>query len=154
MTPERLGQLEPWSARDLRVAAGWFAAGGIGVAAGWFGASGATDVRDQIAWAATAAIAIGVTAVAEMRWLLVGRRAIGQGRVLVTDIVARSMRANAARAAADDDTMLVAGPAMTHYHRPTCILVRGKATSGLAPAAIARCERDPCDVCLPGEVPA
>ncbi len=47
-----------------------------------------------------------------------------------------------------DDTFLVAAGGQT-YHRPDCLLLRGKATSEAEPAAMSAGDLTPCPVCQP-----
>jgi hypothetical protein len=145
-----LDRSEPWTPRHTQTVAVGYVLAGAALLGALRGASGATQVRNQIVWVTIGVIAVGAVAGAELWWLLIGRRAVGRAQRVLIESLPQHQDSNvviAVRAPA----RVVAATAMTHYHRPTCLLVRGKNVSELTAADIARTDRRPCDVCGPNE---
>jgi hypothetical protein len=124
--------------------------------AGWAGASGEVLVSRQLPWAALAGAAVVVAGAANAGWLLTGRRAVAErqasalGRAFPA--VVRLFPSERPSAAPGDEP--VAGPGMTRYHRPTCLLAAGK---DVAPAPVGlhrRAGRRPCELCAPTAAPS
>jgi len=134
------------------VVAGGYVLAGAALVSAWRGASGATQVHNQIVWATIGVVAVGLAAGSELWWLLRGRRAVGRAQRELIEALPRIGDDTGVLAAVDRPAPVVAGAAMTHYHRPSCLLVRGKTVNELTAAQVARTSRRPCDVCHPNEV--
>jgi hypothetical protein len=145
-----LDRAEPWTSGHTRAVVAGYVLAAAALTSAWRGASGATHVRDQIVWATIGAVAVGAVVGAELWWLFIGRSTIGQAQRLLLVEIGREDAAAQPLAANDRLAPVVAGSTMTHYHRPTCLLVRGKVVRQVSAA---RTELRPCDVCGPEALP-
>lgn len=114
----------------------------------WFQTSGEATARNQLSWFELGLAAIGLCGAANANWLLKGHRAISAS--------CRELEANRIRDALifDDqlvagDDQVVAGPAMSRYHRPGCAFAAGRQISHYAPAAAVASGWTPCEACRP-----
>jgi hypothetical protein len=103
------------------------------VGVGWFGASGTLTLSHQLLWAVLAITGAAVAAVMQGMFVLDAFRVIKARRLaIMTDLAALAPAGAAAESrvvATDDVNLRVAAAAMTHYHRPYCMLVDGKDVS-------------------------
>jgi hypothetical protein len=140
----------PWGIRDAR-ALFFMTCGGFGALfISWWVASGTGKLDRQIAWMVVAIIGIVVIGAANFLWLLAGRRAVGaRRRTLLEGLEAldADVLAKGGGAALTDAPVYVAVAGSTRYHRPSCLLVRGKAASPVDPKK--RRNVTPCEMCLP-----
>jgi hypothetical protein len=139
----------PWHANDLLR---WFAMLGVAAVAlvvAWWGASGTARTSTLITWINVGGAAIVVAGLANMRWLLQGRRAVAVRRrslmPAALSMAPRSTVMRTANAPADDVRVAVAGT--TRHHRPDCVAVTGKTVRRASVAAHERAGRRPCGLC-------
>jgi hypothetical protein len=145
-----LDRAEPWTAGHTRGVVAGYVLAAVALTSAWRGASGATQVRDQIVWATVGALAVGAVVGAELWWLFMGRSTVGRAQRLLLAELARQDDVARPVAANDRGAPVVAGSTMTHFHRPTCLLVRGKVVRQVSAA---RTDLRPCDVCGPEASP-
>lgn len=135
-------------------------ANGLGAAlaiAGWWGASGTSSASAQLGWLNLALLGLLVAGTANGLWLGRARRTISLARAMLLPYPPTAVQLNgAARSHAqstvrstDDDSRLVSGQQMTHYHRASCLLVAGKAVKTATRAQHAAADRTGCGVCQP-----
>jgi len=137
----------PWR-REIAVVAGLgtvLAAALIIIA--WVVSSGESRFSHQISWVSVAITGLIVAGVCNVFFVLTARQAmrtramrLGGGAAIDDEQLV---------AAAADDDRLVAGRAMTRYHRPDCILVHGKNVRAAARALHEKRGRSACGVCRP-----
>jgi hypothetical protein len=101
----------------------------------------------QVGWVILAIAGLALTVVTSISWLLVARRRIGQRRALYADQMLLVYTDSSQQL--DDRNVLVATAAMTHYHLPSCQLVRGKSSRSDSLSSHQRAQRSPCAVCRP-----
>lgn len=126
----------------------------LAVATAWWGASGTGDVRHQIAWLnlGVGALVIGVTV--GLGAVVQVRRRVAAQLVMLADRLER-LHPPAIPEPASAPTRHpaesgpVTGDGMRHYHRSTCMLVRGKPVSAAGPDDLERAGRRPCAICQP-----
>jgi len=127
--------------------------GGLGAAAmavSWIGASRSLLVAHQTGWAIVGVAGTAAVILAGLVWILSARRMVEcrLGQVLARlDVSPADAPAGAAGSGAG--VVLVAGPAMAHYHRPACRLAAGKAVSSANRREHEAAGRRPCGVCRP-----
>jgi hypothetical protein len=121
-------------------------------AAGWAGVSGEILVSRQLPWAALAGGAVVVAGAVNAGWLLTGRRAVAErqaatlGRKLPAVLALLPSETSPAEPSTDEP---VAGPGMTRFHDPRCLLTIGKDTAAAPVAVHRRAGRRPCELCAP-----
>jgi hypothetical protein len=116
--------------------------GTAGILAGYLGAAGTVDLRAQLAWTALAVGATIVSGAGNAMWLA-SRYKLVRARIGKLSVPAVPVRP------AQIDGRLVASRAMTRYHRPDCLMVRGKTVRAASPSVHHRAGRNPCGVCEP-----
>jgi len=127
--------------------------GGLGAAAmavSWIGATRSLVVADQTGWAIAGVAGTAAVLMAALLWILAARRMVERrlGHVLARlDVSPAVAPEGADRGGAG--VVLVAAPAMTHFHRPACPLAAGKALSTANRAEHEAAGRRPCGVCRP-----
>jgi hypothetical protein len=126
---------------------------GVGLLVCWIGASGNPYRDPELAWAAGGIGAVAVAGAGATAWLLTGVRELqARKRRLGRRTEAIAAAAGARRGATvteNDRSSLVSAPGMTRYHRPDCLLVRGKPATRRTLAAHTKAGRRPCGVCQP-----
>ena len=136
-----------WTKGDLLAAGTVNALAFLGVLVCWIGS--ATEVRwhPGLYWLQGAIVAAVVAAVADASWLLSGMRQLRQRRRLL----AQCWPAVTARVATTQDPLpggtFVTADRMTTYHKPSCLLVRGKQVREYSRDALGA--QDPCGMCAP-----
>jgi hypothetical protein len=134
----------PWHANDLLR---WFTMLGVASVAlviAWWGASGTARTSTLITWINVGGAAIVVAGLANMRWLLQGRRAVAVRRKGLLP-VAQSVVVPPASEPPGDVRVAVVGT--TRHHRPDCVAVAGKTVRRASVAAHERAGRRPCGLC-------
>ncbi len=147
---ERRGRPYPWQVAHLLV---WYvgaAAGLVVILVAWWGASGTTRLPTLITWVDVAVVGVVVSGMANLVWLLEGRRAVGERRYAVLgdpDLTAGA----AQRTVADlgGELSLVAAEAMTRYHRAACPAVAGRHVAAASRDDHESVGRSPCGICRP-----
>lgn len=137
----------PWRRRDLTVLAVLHALALVGIVVCWFGSSGSVDFRDQTAWTALAALCAAVAASSGAAWLLRGLATISSTRRALREQIAALYGgvAHSDRDGAPAADGFVTTDGMRRYHRPSCDVVRGKATRPAA--APGNEDLLPCGMC-------
>lgn len=146
--PDRRGQPFPWQVSHLLV---WYLGAGLGltvIVAAWWGSSGTTSVTTLITWVDVGVVGVVVSGIANLLWLLEGRRAVGERRYAVLGDVDVSLHAQAP-ALPESEQPLVATEQMTRYHRPSCPAVAGKQVTAAARADHESAGRSRCGICQP-----
>ena len=151
----------PWEPTQLvRLSVGT-AVGLFAVATGWLGVSGQAALTLQFAWASLCILGLVVSGLANIAWLLAGRRALGVRLAAVLPQVAARLQqpvpspdaaavpSPAPVRTAVDALALVASAAMTRFHSVDCPLVRGKDVTASSRAQHQRLGRSCCPVCAP-----
>jgi hypothetical protein len=168
--------VSPWSGDHL---VGLLVANGVGmilVFVGWWEASALGRAHDQMAWLNLSVLGLVVAGGANGLWLARGRRMVilarsvvlpyppglallgpGNGRVaagngrVASPRVRRPMGRTGPAALGEyaGAEGLVAGRAMSFYHRADCLLVSGKEVTVRRRGDHARAGRRPCEVCRP-----
>ena len=134
----------PWSMPDLRRLVRAIVLSSTGLVVAWLVASGTTDLEHQEYAVAGGIVATTVAVAGLAGWLLAGMRSVRDLREeAVQDLRALLLRRSPASPATAGDLVTAAG--MTHYHRASCLMVRGKA-AGSARRGSALV---PCPICRP-----
>ena len=144
MTDPDRRQPFPWMANDLLR---WFTilgAAAAGLVVAWWGASGTTRTSVLVMWINVGAGALIVAGLANMRWLLQGRRAVALRRRSVLPLVT-ALTSGTVVAAGDDVRVAVTGT--SRHHRPDCAAVAGKTVDEGTVAEHERAGRQPCGLC-------
>jgi hypothetical protein len=142
----------PWSLEYAAFAVVANLVGAILVIAGWFGASNAVSLNHQVAWLELGVVGLIVAGTADVFWLLRGRRAIAAatGNLLsTTSLESVFPLVVPTHAPAEDGARRVFVEGTSHHHRPTCLMVAGKAVKELPRGG--RRGLTACEVC--DEVP-
>ena len=149
----------PWELAHLVRLSLWTAVGLIVVLAGWLGVSGQAAVTVQFAWASLCILGLVISGLANIAWLLAGRRALGLRLAALTAQVPAHLRPSVSApehapavalsevALAVDPLALVATDVMTRFHSADCPLVRGKDATASSRAQHQRLGRSSCSVC-------
>ena len=133
-----------------------FCVAGLGLIwAGWNGAATYNDIRKQfpylisggIAGLALVVIGVGLMLIQSQR---ADRVQLEANLVELRAILERVTGGSTTNGAADDGTLVVAGP--NAYHRPSCKLVAGRDLRKLTPDQAAAAGLSPCRTCNPAEV--
>jgi hypothetical protein len=121
---------------------------------GWYLAAGDATFQAQIAPTDLAVAGAVVVSMANVLWILRGRRVIGERmhRLLaplaeISAIRARSLELQSMLPT--DSAILVAGIGMEHFHRSTCPMAAGREWPPLSGADLEISDRIPCGVCRP-----
>ena len=150
--PETLRRPLPWRVGDLLLLYATTTTGCVLVLASWFAVAGEVHLNDQVPWLNAGVAGVIVLGAGNLAWLLAGRRSIGAlRRALLSSVAAGEAPAASAPVAAASPGRLVAGRAMTRFHRPDCLLVTGKPVRALSLETHEKRGRRPCDVCRPVE---
>ena len=143
--PDRFRRSVPWDVRDLLALYATTFAGVLLVFLAWYEVSASTRLASQVRWTNVGVAGVIVLGAGNLFWLLRGRRAAGQLKRRLLPLVAVPEEGPATVAA----VRLVAGSAMTRFHRSDCPLVAGKSVKAVSEAAHRRAGRQPCGVCEP-----
>jgi hypothetical protein len=150
-----------WGAEDLLRWAITTGLGGVVIAVGWYIAAGEAAFGQQVGPLDAALAGLLLSGVGNLAWLLHGRRALGERRLLLLPDVAEGTigadpepvlvgpLSTPAVAGTVDDVFL-AGEGMERFHRPECALAAGR--TGWTPATRREHEeagRRSCGVCRP-----
>ena len=125
MTPQR--QPYPWRVEDLLR---WYVSLGVslaGLAVAWWGISDTLRLSRSITWINVAVLALVISGLGNMRWLLQGRRALAARRRTELPDAAEllALLGPHQRPAGDDARAAILGTT-TRHHAPSCPAVQGK----------------------------
>jgi hypothetical protein len=151
---------ELWTVTELLVLLAGLAAGAIILLAAWIGASGTSRYSSLVGWAAFGVAGPAVAGMAAASWILSGLRTIQRDRA---EMGARVAELAATRAIGGTPPVrtrhavpsilspeeFVASKGMTRYHRPDCLMVKGKAVAAASVLTHRSAGRVPCGMCLP-----
>jgi hypothetical protein len=142
----------PWDMSALTAtAAGTLIGFGLLLTA-WVGASGEVLIDDQFAWLNFGLSGTVLAGASGALWIMQGRRAVGlrMRAVLAMERETREAATERQSGTRPPRNVFVAGPAMTRYHDPSCLLVGGKPVEARGPEPEhRRAGRRPCELCLP-----
>jgi hypothetical protein len=144
--PDRFRRSVPWGMSDLLAIYATTFVGLLLVFLAWFGTSASVRLGSQVRWTNVGVAGVIVLGAGNLFWLLRGKRATGELRRLVLPLVPLGDERPTAISTAGP---LVAGPAMTRFHRVDCALVAGKDVTPASKDVHVRAGRDACGVCLP-----
>lgn len=136
-----------WAPRSLRLLFGAMVVAVILLAIASQGARSTTDFSQQTDWIVVGILGLAVASIAGTVWVMSVRQTLRRRRE-------RATRAAAALFAVPEvggvnDERRAATPAMRHYHRSDCSMVRGKDAALVPIAEHHRVQRTPCAVCEP-----
>jgi hypothetical protein len=134
----------PWSLPDARAAFVTATSGVLLLVLAYWWASGTGDADDQVSATVLGVVAVVLVGTAGLIWVLSGRRAVRLRRVELIDRIAELGDDRAATLDADD-APLVGLPGSARFHRPDCLLVRGKDVQLVARDGGGR----DCEMCRP-----
>ena len=136
---------QPWQPGDTPAVLSLNALAAVGVVVCWIGS--ATEVRfhDSLYWLQGAIVAVLVASVANGLWLVAGMRQLRARRRVLIETWPRQQPSSASPL----EPRVVTVDRMTTYHRPSCLLVAGKALRSGTRAALERTHKRPCGMCQP-----
>ena len=134
-----------WQPGDTPAVLALNALAAVGVVVCWVGS--ATEVRfhDTLYWLQGAIVAALVASVANGLWLVAGMRQLRARRRVLIETWPRV----SSPVATTREPEVVTAERMTTYHRPSCLLVAGKAPRSGTRAALERTHKRPCGMCQP-----
>lgn len=136
----------PWRRRDAIKLAALYVLGLLVIVVGWIGSSGELDFAEQTRWTAMAAFGAMLAAIGGASWLLAGLATVSRERRLLRDQLGALYSVSATRSRSSDaDGAFVSADGMRRYHRPSCDVVRGKATRPVAGPRAG--DLEPCGMC-------
>lgn len=141
------GRTPPWSLADARTAFLPVALGGVVLGWTWWESSGTGKLDEQTTAVVFAVLGAAVCVAGCFAWVAAGRRAVHERRVVVIGALELELERSprGASVTADTEHDGVVGVAGTsRYHRPGCLLVRGKAVEPGATSG-----RTACEMCRP-----
>ena len=141
--------MPPWRLADMLLLYVFTAIGFTILLVAWWGVSGTARLSHQVPWVSLAGAGVIVLGTGNSFWLLIGRRAVADRRrqLLTAFEAAAPLPEGAQPNGSGPQPVWSAG--MQHYHRASCQLVQGKATSSDSLAAHRGAGRRPCGMCLP-----
>ena len=144
----------PWSISDARSALLPIVFGFVFLGWAWWDASGTGKLADQTRSVVFAVLGGGAVVAGSVAWLAAGRRAVRMRRLAVVNLLEESgllapvSEAVESEAETEGDGLVVV-KGTSRYHRPDCLLVRGKSMQTTSRGASATGKREPCPMCLP-----
>ena len=136
-----------WGRRDLTLLGVPYALGAVGLVVAWYGSAKEADWRDNAGWLVTGTGSVTLAGIGLLLWLVAGKlRIVAAERAVRSGLLER----RAARQERPDvrtlpDSGLVTWPGSRRYHRPSCLLMQGKAVV----AATDLTDLGACGVCEP-----
>jgi hypothetical protein len=151
--PQPLGEAGsvPWRVSDVLSVTLVNVIGLVLIVVGWYVSHNTTEPSRHLLATNLAVGGLVIALVANVVWLISGLREVGQLRrhLLDSHAAVAAARSLLTTVAATEDEALVATPAMTRYHRPSCPAVRGKPARAASAKAHAQRGRKPCGICQP-----
>jgi hypothetical protein len=124
------------------------------VAWAWWQASGSASQDEQTTWTVVAVLGVAVVTFAMTAWVRAGRRAVRlrrdtvvAGLVAATSATGEAVPVTAIESVPEVQVGLATYPSATRYHRPGCLLTRGKSAQALAAGGWVRTSLQPCEMC-------
>lgn len=161
-------KLVPWKTGDVVALSLLVGLGLVLLIVSWWGTSGTTEFAAHLGWLAVGAGGVVVSALGMGLWLFVGRQRVAVrygvlaagARQYAVAAEGASLEASRGGGEADqresrckapslDDARPVANAQMSRYHRPGCLLVKGKQVRAQERETHEGAGRRPCEVCLP-----
>lgn len=141
----------PWRVGDLLSVVLVNVVGLVLILAGWYVAHNTTEPARHLLATNIAVGGLVIALLANVVCVLSGLREVGQLRrhLLDTHVAAGLVHTTSAAESALSEEDLVATPAMTRYHRPSCPAVQGKPARAASANAHAKQGRQPCGICQP-----
>ncbi len=146
------GARAPWHAGNQLSLAFLSLLGLGGIVLSWWMVAGSAATATQQSWLDLGVVALLLAATGDALYLLNGRRAVRREQQALSLRLAALADGDAAADAAStasDSGLVVTAPRMSRYHRPDCLLVRGKTVSRGTMAENRGAGRRPCGVCTP-----
>lgn len=116
----------------------------VGVGVCWFGSAQEVRFHDTLYWLQGAIVAALVASVANGLWLMAAMRQVRARRRALIESWPRQ-----ALSSVSQEPAVVTAARMTTYHRPSCLLVAGKALRSGTRSALERGQKRPCGMCQP-----
>jgi hypothetical protein len=113
----------------------------------WWGAGGTARLSSQLAWVPVGMAGLVVLGVATAVWILVGRRAVRDRLAAMGPMLPTGSGRPLAAAEPVETPVAVTGT--SRYHRPSCVLVRGKRVSAATASDHEAGGRRACPICRP-----
>jgi hypothetical protein len=135
----------PWRVEDLLRWYGLLLVSLVGLSVAWWGISGTASLARGITWLNVAVLCVVASGLANMRWLLQGRRAVAARRRNDLIDLLSLRRSSVEPGPADDVRVTVAGT--RRYHHPHCQAVAGKPVQPGGVADHEQAGRVPCGLC-------
>jgi hypothetical protein len=138
----------PWSVDHLLRVLGGNTIGALVIAIGWFEAAtaGSADVPRRLTWLGVSMTGLAIAGLSNAVWTMRGRRVVAIARTAALHDVDALVRGESPTLTAIRGPAPVVVEGSNRYHRPDCLLVRGKPTR---PAGKVRTATTPCEVCRP-----
>lgn len=146
-------QFPPWSPRDVTRSTLVALTTAAGVIVCYLTASSTLELSTQLTCVAVAIILVAVAGAGWAALLTDGLRSVRVRRLEVARDIVLLLETQDQRpkvpVGASEVPSLVSGDRMSKYHRPECLLVKGKQVSAATLSEHAAADRTACDVCKP-----
>src|SRR4051794_4282881 len=136
---------QPWRPGDTPAVLTLNALAAVGVVVCWIGSATELRFHDTLYWLQGAIVAVLIASVANGLWLVAGMRQLRARRRVLIETWPRQ----ASSPAKVREPEVVTAERMTTYHRPSCLLVAGKALRSGTRSALERRQKQPCGMCQP-----
>jgi len=149
----RPGARPIWGSRRPTVALVGNSVGFTLIVTAWWAISGARSLPHQLAWLNVGVAGLILSGLTNQSWLVKGRRVLRRERISTfPPALPMKTRVRAATPGSPEQLVTVAGT--LRYHRPGCLLVRGKAVTvatGTGPSngSTSKGSIRACEVCRP-----
>jgi hypothetical protein len=139
-----------WRCSDRAVlGAGWLV-GAVVVTFAWYRAGRTADGADQLVWLEVGVAGVVAAAFTAALWVGSGRRAVCRRRVRLLGMLGPAPdAADAVVTGVAGAALLLAIPRGGRYHRPSCVLVAGRAAVSVERSGHEAAGRVACEVCRP-----
>ena len=114
-----------WSRRDVVRTLLPLAVGAVSLGMGWYGAAEEADWHDHARWIVLAVTGVALGGLGLLGWVIAGRvRIVAARRAVIKNLTLRQQRSGPVPLMTAE---LVTAPDMHRRHRPSCLLMTGKA---------------------------
>jgi hypothetical protein len=152
-----------WGPSRLTVAAVGNNVGLALIVTAWWTTSGARSIPHQLAWLNIGVVGLILAGVSNLAWLGEGRRVLRRERSSVlapavpiaptgssaTLVPMKTIATRVGSSSPGSAEQMVSAPGTLRYHRPGCVLVRGKAVTVHTGAGGSQGPTRACEVCRP-----